>query len=114
MKSTTQRNWKFWLLASVTFLVTGLMALMNLSEFVNVGILKNIGGYPFGGAGPTPWFYKTPELYAEVCLVSGLAFLLTLAFAVWALRKKMMLTLLIVFMVSLLLVLFQIGMGGDG
>ena len=101
-------------MASVTFLVTGLMALMNLSEFVNVGILKNVGGYPFGCECPAPWFYETPELYAEVCLVSGLTFLLTLAFAVWAVRKKKMLALLIVFMASLLLVLFQIGMGADG
>lgn len=91
------------------------MALMNLSEFVHIGILKDIGGcYPFGGAGPTPWFYKTSELYAQVCLVSGLTFLLTLLLTLWAVLKRKKRMLLIVFFISLLLVLLQIADGFKG
>jgi hypothetical protein len=44
---------------------------VNLSEFLNIGISKNTSGYPFGGEEPTPWYYKTPQLYATGNLLFG-------------------------------------------
>jgi hypothetical protein len=75
---TTQRQHidnKFWVLAGLTFLLSGLMPFMNLDEFVTVGLLKQTTDYPFGGEGSVPWYYKTADLYAKVNLVFGLAFL---------------------------------------
>ncbi len=64
-----------WLLLCLTVLLSGFFAFMNLHEFIVVGVQKRTGGYPFGGEGPFPWYYKTAQLYANVCLGFGLAFL---------------------------------------
>jgi hypothetical protein len=48
-----------------------LMALVNLAEWFRVGVIGNISGYPFGGEGPVPYFYKTPQLYSAVCVIFG-------------------------------------------
>lgn len=55
---------------------------MNLGEFYLIGILNKTDGYPFGGEGPTPYFYKTDALYSTVNLIWGLIFLTTLLFAI--------------------------------
>jgi len=88
--TTQQRNIdiKIWLLAGLTFLLSGLMTFMNLDEFVKIGLLKQTSGYPFGGEGTVPWHYKTADLYAKVNLFFGLAFLSTLIAAIWATLKR--------------------------
>lgn len=88
--TTQQRNidTKFWLLAGLTFLLSGLMTFMNLDEFVTIGLLKQTTNYPFGGEGPVPWYYKTAELYAKVNLVFGLAFLSAFIATIWTTLKR--------------------------
>ena len=54
---------------------------MNLSEFYIIGVLNKTDGYPFGGEGPTPYYYKTARLYSTVNLIWGLIFLTTLLLA---------------------------------
>jgi len=46
--------------------------------------------YPFGGEGPTPYYYKTAELYSTVTLIWGIVFLTALIFTTWTVltRKK--------------------------
>lgn len=73
----------------VAAVVGGLMSAINLSEWVMVGVLKRTAGYPFGGEGPVPYFYKTPELYSMVSCVFGILFLSLTATIVWAVYKKM-------------------------
>jgi hypothetical protein len=82
-----QRDKSAWLLFIATLLLAGLFAFVNLSEFVAVGVLKQVSGYPFGGEGPTPWFYKSAKLYATVNLVFGLLFLLSLAISIWSIIR---------------------------
>ena len=80
----------------LTILLAGLMTAINLTEWYKVGLLKSIDGYPFGGEGPTPYFYQTAELYSAVNLVWGLLFLATLTFGIWTIirghRKRTLLT----------------------
>ena len=64
------------------------MTLVNLGEFYLIGILNKTDGYPFGGDGPTPYFYKTAGLYSTVNLIWGLIFITTLLLAVWIIIKK--------------------------
>lgn len=54
---------------------------MNLSEFYIIGVLNKTDGYPFGGEGPTPYYYKTAGLYSTVNLIWGLICLTTLLLA---------------------------------
>lgn len=68
-------------------MLSGLFALMNLSEFYLIGILNKTDGYPFGGEGPTPYYYKTAGLYSKVNLIWGLIFFTTLLLAIWAIIK---------------------------
>ncbi len=79
---------KFWILAGLTILLSGLMTFMNFEEFVKIGLLKQTVDYPFGGEGPVPWYYKTADLYPKVILVFGLAFLSALIAAIWTTLKR--------------------------
>jgi hypothetical protein len=53
-----------WILI-LPVLIGFLMAYVNLEEWYIVGVARDIAGYPFGGEGPVPYYYKTPELYAR-------------------------------------------------
>ena len=103
-----QRDKSAWLLFIATLLLTGLFAFVNLSEFVAVGVLSQTSGYPFGGEGPTPWFYRSAQLYATVNLIFGLLFLLSLATGVWSFIRVKKNVLVICFGVSLFLILLQL------
>lgn len=59
------------------------MTLVNLREFYLIGILNKTDGYPISGEGPTPYYYKTAELYSTVNLSWGLIFLTILSLAIW-------------------------------
>lgn len=108
--TTQQRNidTKFWLLAGLTFLLSGLMTFMNLDEFVTIGLLKQTTNYPFGGEGPVPWYYKTADLYAKVNLVFGLAFLSTFIATIWTTLKRNKMGLFIVLLSTILLIVIMI------
>lgn len=107
--TTQQRNIdiKFWLLAGLTFLLSGLMTFMNLDEFVTIGLLKQTANYPFGGEGPVPWYYKTADLYAKVNLVFGLAFLSTFIAAIWTTLKRKKMGLFIVLLSTIFLIVIM-------
>ena len=74
---------KPWLLI-LPFLIGLFMTIVNLSEWYRIGILKRTEGYPFGGEGPVPYFYKTPGLYALVNGVFGFVFLFLTLIVVWS------------------------------
>jgi hypothetical protein len=103
-----QRDKSVWLLFLVTVLLSSLFAFINLSEFVIVGILQQTSGYPFGGEGPIPWYYETPQLYATVNLVFGLLFFSALAFSCWTFLKAKKKPLFVTLIVTLLFVSIQI------
>lgn len=107
--TTQQRNIdiKFWLLAGLTFLLSGLMTFMNLDEFVTIGLLKQTANYPFGGEGPVPWYYKTADLYAKVNLVFGLAFLSTFIAAIRTTLKRKKMGLFIVLLSTIFLIVIM-------
>ncbi len=105
---TIQRDKSGWLLFLVTLLLSGLFAFINLQEFVTVGIFQKTGGYPFGGEGPTPWYYKTSQLYATVNLIFGLLFFVALAYTWWTFIKVKKKSLLVMLIVTLLIIFTQI------
>lgn len=101
-----------WFIGAITISINGSLAILNLGEFYKIGIRKQVSGYPFGGEGPVPYYYKTAELYSTVSLVWGLLFLSALAFVIWAMlkRKKIVLTLgVTLFLVLALLIHGLIG-----
>jgi len=77
-----------WFIAIITVLFTGLLAFINLSEFIKIYIFKKTENYPFGGEGSTPWYYDSAESYAIVCLVSGIMFLILLGLSIWFTLKS--------------------------
>ncbi len=88
---TTQQQYtarSFWTMAVLTLLLSGFMAFINLDEYVKIGVLNQTTNYPFGGEGPTPWYYNTADLYAKVNLAFGLAFLTTFIAAIWTILKR--------------------------
>ncbi len=113
---TTQRQHidiKFWLLAGLTFLLSGLMTFMNLDEFVTIGLLKQTTNYPFDGEGSVPWYYKTADLYAKVNLIFGLAFFSTFIAAIWTTVKKKMGLFIVLFSTIFLIVIMYINGQAD-
>lgn len=107
--TTQQRNidTNFWLLAGLTYLLSGLMTFLNLDEFVTIGLLNQTANYPFGGEGPVPWYYKTANLYAKVNLVFGLAFLSTFIAAIWTTLKRKKMGLFIVLLSTIFLIVIM-------
>lgn len=75
------------ILSSLTLILSGLLALMNLSEWYIVKIQGRTAEYPFGGEGPTPYYYKTAEMYSTVNLIWGILFLSVLLFTSWTIIK---------------------------
>lgn len=87
MTETNINRPTFLTISILTIIPCGLFTLVNLGEFFLIGILNKTDGYPFGGEGPTPYFYKTAGLYSTVNLIWGLIFLTTLLLAVWTIIK---------------------------
>ena len=87
---------------------------MNLSEFYLIGILNKTDGYPFGGEGPTPYYYKTAELYSTVNLIWGLLFFTTLLLVVWTIIKGQRKNIFWVLGLTVLLILGQLLHGQIG
>ena len=79
------------------------MTFMNLIEWYNIDILDKTGEYPFGAEGPTPYYYKTADMYSTVMLVWGLLFFATLTFGSWTIIKGQRKRTLLSFGLTLLL-----------
>jgi len=60
---------------------------MNFSEWYIVNIQGRTSEYQFGGEGPTPYYYKTAELYSKVNLIWAAVFFATFIFATWTTFK---------------------------
>jgi hypothetical protein len=78
----------FWPLPLLVFLLNGLLSALMLTEWVTVKLFGNAAGYPFGGEGPTPYYYQTADLYAAAALIWGLLLLTTFAFGILAVVKR--------------------------
>ena len=81
-------SYLFFALGIIIILILGILASAHFYEWYSIEILKNLKGYPFGGEGPTPYYYKTPELYALVNLVWGIIFTITFISALISIFKK--------------------------
>jgi len=77
------------MLGLTTIITNGLLALINLSEWDHVKVKGNVSDYPFGGEGPTPFYYETAELYTSVCLFWGIVFLLLFCISALLSIKKL-------------------------
>ena len=95
------------ILSSLSIILSGLLTLMNISEWYIVKIQGRTAEYPFGGEGPTPYYYNTAELYSTVMLSWGLIFLTVFLFTIWTIIKGSNKLILISFGTTLLLLLGQ-------
>ncbi|GGH70555.1 hypothetical protein [Phaeocystidibacter marisrubri] len=69
-------------------LLCGIFAFLHLSDWYVVKIKQQTAEYPFGSEGPTPYYYRSAELYSNVSLVWGILFLITFAFVLWLVLSK--------------------------
>lgn len=104
----------FWPAAVVTMLLSGSMVFINLNEFYKAGLLRQLSGYPFGGEGATPYYYKTAALYATVNLVWGLLFLFVLLLTSRIVMKRQGLNTLWLLGATLFLIALQFIQGQNG
>lgn len=93
------------ILSSLSIILSGLLALMNFSEWYIFKIQGRTAEYPFGGEGPTPYYYKTAELYSTVNLIWGIIFLTMLVFTTLTVIKGQTKLTLIAFGSTLFLLL---------
>ena len=61
---------------------------MHLEEWFMISVLGKTAGYPFGGEGPTPYYYKTTDLYVIVNLIWAIIFSATLTFGIITIVRK--------------------------
>ncbi|MEO6254474.1 MAG: hypothetical protein ABIO79_14270 [Ferruginibacter sp.] len=104
-----RRDLSLWLCFILTFLLSGVLALLFLSEFIKIGILGRTGGYSFGGEGPVPTSYRTAEIYARVNLTEGLSYLILFLVNIWAFLKAKKKVIFAILILSVLLTLFLMG-----
>lgn len=108
MKTIKQFHINFWILAVTAFMFSGLMTAINLSEFINIGILKQTSDYPFGIEGDTPWYYKTSKLYAIKNLIFGILFLILFISNIYALIKRKVNFLFFCYLSTLILIIVKL------
>lgn len=95
----------------VTICIDGFLSFINLREFYVVAILGQTEGYPFGGEGPVPCYYKTAALYSTINMIWGCIFLLALYFAVWVAIKEQKRGVPLIFAATVLLSLAMFAQG---
>ncbi len=77
----------FILWSSMAVIINAALTSMNFLEWYKIKVLGRTREYPFGTEGPTPYYYKTAELYSTVSLTWGLVFLILSIFSIWAVIK---------------------------
>ncbi|GGK87761.1 hypothetical protein ACD591_19315 [Rufibacter glacialis] len=106
-----KRSASFWFLSGVLVSTTGILAFMNLEEWCSISVLQRKTGYPFGGEGPTPYYYTTPDLYATVSLVWGILFSAAMAFGIGTIVKKSLAGLITALGITMLLAVSLVAHG---
>lgn len=101
----------FITIALLAIILSGLMSIINLKEFLLIAVFNETGSYPFGGEGPTPYYYQTAELYSTVTLIWGLLFLTILLIALWAFIKAHQKTVIGLLGLTILFILGQLLQG---
>ena len=99
-----------FILNSLALSISGLLTLVHFHEWYIVKIKGDTSDYPFGGEGPTPYYYKSAELYSKVNLIWGLVFLTIWIFSTWTVlsgRKKLTLISLALTSLFLLVIIIQ-------
>ena len=94
----------------ITLLVSGFVFIISTYEFIQVGLLNKTSGYPFGGEGPTPWYYISPETYANYNLAISIIYLLLLITAIIMMRKKNKMILYLILGITVVLTVIQVAM----
>ncbi len=82
------KNRLYWVFPCIIILMTGTFSFIGLSEFYNVAIKGETGGYPWGAVNEVPWYYQTQTIYSIYTFISGLLFLLATILIGWATLKK--------------------------
>jgi hypothetical protein len=80
----------FWTISTLSILLTAPITLITIYEYINVAILKNIGGYPFGQEGPVAGieYYQSADSYAKHMLISGLIWLILFGLTLYLVIKR--------------------------
>jgi hypothetical protein len=102
------RNINSWFLFILTLVLTAFFSFSNLSEFIEVAILKQTKAYPFGGEGTTPWYYKSARHYSSYMLVFGIGFIITMVFSIMAFLKFKKTQISVAFLITLILISLQL------
>lgn len=96
------KNVALWIgIASIFF--NGFFALVNFNEWYAVAIIERVDDYHFGSEGPSPYYYRTPTLYATVTFTWGMLFLFNLSYLVWSIIKDQRRTTVLGFGMSVIL-----------
>lgn len=77
-----------WIPIFVIILFFTLIGLLCLSEWWNIKILNEADKYPWGPINENPWFYETPNLYANVQLIEGFLMLFLVTMTVSKIIQK--------------------------
>jgi len=91
--------------------IAGLLAFMHLEEWFMIGVMGKTAGYTFGAEGPTPYYYKTPDLYAKVNLIWGILFSAALTFGIITIVKKNIVGLITALGTTVLMAVIMVAQG---
>lgn len=75
-------------LSFISFSIATIIALICSNEWYQIAILDQIEGYPFGGEGPVPYYYKDKYTYATNALIWAVIFICAMVCSAYALYTK--------------------------
>jgi len=75
-------------LSFISFSIATIIALIWSIEWYQIAILDQIEGYPFGGEGPVPYYYKNKYTYATNALIWAAIFTCAMICSAFALCTK--------------------------
>ena len=101
---------EYWVVIILSYTLSIFLFVLNLSEFIKVGILKNKNNYPFGIEGI--WYYKTASTYSFYCLTWSFILLIPILFCTFGIIKKKKVFIIISFVLAILsLIILKYGNG---
>lgn len=97
--------------AIINILLAGLIASINLNEWIKVGVLNQTSDYPFGSKNTVPWYYSSSEYYSNYTMIIGFCFLLFFIIALWVYDKKSVRINIVLLLLNLLTAVIEIFIG---
>ena len=73
---------------SLPLLLAGVQLWMSVTEYIAIALNGANADYPFGGEGPTPWYYQSASTYSGYMLALSIVLSILIASYLWFIYRR--------------------------